>query len=101
MNLRKLVIAAALLVAPMLNPANAGTLDTVKQVPWTPVDRALSATMGKYWTNFARTGNPNGGDTPPWPAYAKDQILSLNTRDMAPIKTFASDHKCSFWAAAS
>lgn len=30
MNLRKLVIAAALLVAPMLNPANAGTLDTVK-----------------------------------------------------------------------
>jgi len=29
-------------------------------------DHRLSATMQGYWTNFARTGNPNGPGLPPW-----------------------------------
>jgi para-nitrobenzyl esterase len=37
---------------------------------WTDSDRALSDTMTTYWTNFARTGDPNGGDLPPWPAFS-------------------------------
>ena len=44
-----------------------GTLDTVKNVVWTPADRTLSDTIGKYWTNFARTGNPNGDGLQAWP----------------------------------
>ena len=44
-----------------------GTLDTVKNVTWTPADRTLSDAIGKYWTNFARTGNPNGDGLQAWP----------------------------------
>ena len=25
--------------------------------------------MQKYWSNFAKTGNPNGTDLPNWPPY--------------------------------
>jgi para-nitrobenzyl esterase len=42
----------------------------VQAEPWaTPADRALSEAMLGYWSNFARTGDPNGPDLPPWPAF--------------------------------
>ena len=42
-------------------------------------DRALSEAMRKYWLNFARSGDPNGGGLVPWPAYdeKKDAHLEL------------------------
>lgn len=45
-----------------------GMLDS-KRLPWRPEDYALSERMGSYWTNFAKTGNPNAAGLPPWPAY--------------------------------
>ena len=39
-----------------------GTLDTQPGVVWRPEDYALSEQMMSYWTNFARTGDPNGID---------------------------------------
>lgn len=33
--------------------------------------------MKTYWTNFAKTGNPNGGTAPAWPAY-HDSALEPN-----------------------
>ncbi len=50
-----------------------GTLDSRQQATWRPVDRAVSEQIQTYWTNFARTGDPNGKGLPQWPAYdAKD-----------------------------
>jgi len=40
----------------------------------TAADRSLSLTLRKYWTNFAKTGNPNGTDLPAWPAYSGDGV---------------------------
>jgi para-nitrobenzyl esterase len=32
-------------------------------------DRAISAAIEQYWTNFAKTGNPNSSGLPQWPAF--------------------------------
>ncbi len=37
--------------------------------PFTAADGALSDRMLDYWTNFTRTGDPNGPGLPPWKAY--------------------------------
>jgi para-nitrobenzyl esterase len=34
---------------------------------WSDGDRRLSNAMADYWTNFVKTGNPNGAGLPTWP----------------------------------
>lgn len=46
-----------------------GALDSRPEAVWRPEDRKLSDLMGAYWTNFARTGDPNGPGLPAWPKY--------------------------------
>jgi para-nitrobenzyl esterase len=38
-------------------------------LPWTDADRRISEAMATYWTNFAKTGKPDGGGLPRWPAF--------------------------------
>src|ERR1017187_2433946 len=52
-----------------------GTLDTRPGQTVRPEDRTLSEQMMGYWTNFAKTGDPNGPGLPPWPKYDKDDSL--------------------------
>jgi para-nitrobenzyl esterase len=52
-----------------------GTLDTRPGAVWRPEDRTLSEQMMSYWTNFARSGDPNGAGLPEWPRCAKDDEL--------------------------
>jgi para-nitrobenzyl esterase len=56
-----------------------GTLDTRPGAIWRDSDRALSAQIMGYWTNFAKSGNPNGAGLPPWPEYSDgDPVLHLD-----------------------
>lgn len=47
---------------------------------WNATDHALANLMADYWTNFAKTGNPNAAGLPQWPAYdAQHSTLVLTT----------------------
>jgi para-nitrobenzyl esterase len=65
-----------------------GTLETRPESEWCPEDRKLSEQMMSYWTNFARTGDPNGPGLSLWPRYSKDDaVLHLDsTITVAPDK---------------
>src|SRR5438876_807169 len=46
----------------------------------TPKDEALSEMMRTYWTNFVKTGDPNGAGLPNWPAYSGANPLTLHIK---------------------
>lgn len=66
-----------------------------EKVKFTPAQRRLSDRMIGYWTNFARTGDPNGKGLPAWPRL-KDGTLSLAPGAIKPID-YAAEHRLDFW----
>lgn len=45
--------------------------------PYGEKDEALSQRLMQYWTNFAKTGDPNGEGLPLWTPYTVDSPLTL------------------------
>lgn len=74
------------------------TVSNVKLVPISKKENKLADKMVGYWTNFAKTGDPNDKKLPKWPAYTNstDMNIVLNTK----IKTDTGLRKdfCSFFA---
>jgi len=48
-------------------------------------DRKTSEQMQEYWTNFAKTGDPNGGGLPPWPKFDAASRPYLDLTDNGPV----------------
>jgi para-nitrobenzyl esterase len=68
--------------------------------PLSTAQQTLSGHMIRYFTQFARSGNPNVSGSPTWTRYNGTlSVQSLVPTTPRPMSTFASDHKCSFWAA--
>ena len=56
-----------------------GTLATRPGAVWRPEDWKLSDEMMSYWTNFAKTGDPNGPGLAEWPKYGtENELIHLN-----------------------
>jgi para-nitrobenzyl esterase len=55
----------------------------------------LSKRMRLYWTQFAKTGNPNVAPEPNWPTYnSSANFLSLVEPKPAAISYFSDEHLC-------
>jgi para-nitrobenzyl esterase len=48
-------------------------------------DYAISRAMQEYWTNFAKTGSPDGTGVPPWPQYHGDSRKYMEFTDNGPV----------------
>ncbi len=49
--------------------------------PWEDIDRSIADVMSSFWTNFAKTGNPNGNKLPTWQPFSSQhpQVMLLDT----------------------
>jgi para-nitrobenzyl esterase len=61
--------------------------------------KAASDLVQRYWTNFARTGDPNGGSDPTWPAFDASSNVRINLALQPSTVTNFRAEECAFWRA--
>lgn len=61
-----------------------GTLQTKADMKWTRDDNELSERMMRYWTNFAKAGDPNAVDLPAWPEFSRRSTAMYLGNNPAP-----------------
>jgi para-nitrobenzyl esterase len=65
--------------------------------PFLPTSQPLATAMQQYWTNFVRTGNPNGNGLPNWPVYTTPTSVLQLAPTIATGVDVNAEHKCAFW----
>jgi para-nitrobenzyl esterase len=88
-------------IFPQANPSGFGL-----NLPQTPLDanqQKLSDAMVGYWTQFARSGDPNGRGQPVWPSFNRQTQTMQSLVPPTPTSetNFAAVHQCDFWDALS
>jgi len=60
-------------------------------VNYTASDHTTAEAMATYWTNFAKTGDPNGAGVPDWPEFtnARPKVMHFNDKpEPGPVANF-------------
>ena len=62
-------------------------------------EQQLAVQMQAAWTNFAKSGNPNGPGVTQWPQFKTEANLIHELVPPAPYSSssFSTDHKCEVW----
>ena len=58
---------------------------TAGLLPPSALDKQISEKIQQYWTNFAKTGDPNGAGLPVWPKFDPSSREYLQFTDAGPI----------------
>lgn len=68
--------------------------------PPTPDRQILSQRLISYWTQFAKTGDPNNGSAPAWPGYHPGgPVLSMRAgKDGIGLVDLGAEHQCPLWS---
>lgn len=62
-----------------------------------PTVDPLHGSFASYWTQFAKTGDPNGADQPTWPAYDTASDPHIVLKDPVVAETHLAKDACDFW----
>ena len=64
---------------------------------FTSDQQPISDLMERYWSNFAKGGDPNGGSDLKWPAFTDSTNVRVNLSTMPSIVNDFRAQECSFW----
>lgn len=62
-----------------------------------PEQDAFSDQMIRYWTNFARTGAPNGDGLPRWQPFSEGKYVQSLAPGTIGRTDYATEHRLEFW----
>ncbi len=77
-------------------PYALATIDKVNR-PWEESDRNLSDQMSTYWTNFAKTANPNGKELPTWIPFDSEKLQVMYLDEQSKSKTLDDAQRLNFF----